>query len=159
MSETIISRANRSSRRKKSQPAIPGTFLFIVQTDPRSSVSPDVRQLIRRQAMQKAGTERKARGGYGKHNLVQFPFPQTMAEDKSEGDNSSPNSAGPASVSERFNTQSSASVVREPPRTSQDILSRKQNVSLLSEQEETSRTAAIPMSQIAAPTHTQKSPV
>ncbi|KAH8738404.1 hypothetical protein BGZ61DRAFT_440000 [Ilyonectria robusta] len=48
-------------------------FSFVNYDGPRLSQDPNVRKLIRRQAMRDAGADRRIRGGYGQHNLRQCP--------------------------------------------------------------------------------------
>ena len=48
-------------------------FLFVNYDGPKLPKDPGVRKLIRKQAMRDVAVDRKTRGGYGKHNLRQYP--------------------------------------------------------------------------------------
>ncbi|KAI5456086.1 hypothetical protein BGZ63DRAFT_397387 [Mariannaea sp. PMI_226] len=48
-------------------------FVFIVSTDRLHPDDIHARKKIRKQAMNRAGRVRRMRGGYGKHNLLQYP--------------------------------------------------------------------------------------
>ena len=60
-------------KKKQTEPTNPTPFTFIVSTGSRFSVTPEERSIIRKQAMRKAGTARKARRNYGKVNMIQYP--------------------------------------------------------------------------------------
>jgi hypothetical protein len=49
------------------------SFLFVVQDGRQPSHDPTMRTLIRKHAMRDVAADRRRRGNYGKHNLVQFP--------------------------------------------------------------------------------------
>jgi len=61
------------SRKKAASSPSEGSFSFIVSTGPTTTVDPEVRSMIRRQAMKNASAARKLRGNYGKSNLIQYP--------------------------------------------------------------------------------------
>lgn len=56
-------------------------FSFVNYDGPRLSQDPNVRKLIRRQAMRDVGVDRRIRGSYGQHNLRQYPVSSESGTD------------------------------------------------------------------------------
>ncbi|KAH0490827.1 hypothetical protein TgHK011_002279 [Trichoderma gracile] len=64
----------------------PLSLVFITATNRLVPDDKHARKQIRKQAMSRCAHDRRKRGGYGQHNLIQYPTELLQVEDKSEKD-------------------------------------------------------------------------